>query len=217
MKTAVLILAATYTLSAVASAPHDFASPPKPAKPPTATSISAPKCQVTTASHIIIECTYTAGASADANRRTASRIILNRAVISLMPSDDSLMRVALTFTNGTATKIADARTVYLSIDDVKGENHMRRPLPHVDFTKLEPGRRMQFEETLQAPAFSAGQYVISIWIPSTDPALKFDPAHNLLLSSQGVPDLSTGLNHIAKFAVLASSESKPKSRQTVPN
>jgi hypothetical protein len=69
-------------------------------------------------------------------------------------------------------------TVYLAFDDAKGENHMRRPLPHVDFTKLEPAKPMTFEETLLAPAFEPGMYSISLWIPSNDTALKFERAHN---------------------------------------
>jgi hypothetical protein len=80
------------------------------------------------------------------------------------------------------------------IDDDGGENHMRRSLPHVDFTKLEPGRLTKFQEELLAPAFSPSPYIVSIWIPSTDPSLKFDRAHNSLLSSNDGPDLATGLN-----------------------
>ena len=39
------------------------------------------------------------------------------------------MRVQLTFTNDSGSEIADQRTVYLAIDEEKGENHMRRSLP----------------------------------------------------------------------------------------
>ena len=118
------------------------------------------------------------------------------------------MRVQLTFTNDSGGKIADQRTVYLAIDEEKGENHMRRSLPHVDLTKLEPGKPTKFQETLLAPAFSRGQYIVSIWIPSTDPSLKFDPTHNFLLSSNGVPEPDTGLNQIAKFTVTTSGRRK---------
>jgi hypothetical protein len=116
------------------------------------------------------------------------------------------MRVELTFTNGTSRKIAERRTVYLSIDDQTGQNHMRRPLPHVDFATLEPGRSTIFQETLLAPAFSAGTYTVSIWIPSTDPSLKFDASHSFLLSSKGVPDWEAGLNRIAEFTAVPSDE-----------
>jgi hypothetical protein len=63
------------------------------------------------------------------------------------------MHVQLTFTNESGSKIADRRTVYLAIDDDKGENHMRRSLPHVDFTKLELDKPVTFQETLLAPHF----------------------------------------------------------------
>jgi len=181
------------------AAPRDLDLQHEPGKPPV--SASAPKCQVTGTSELTITCIYAAGPSGDTDSRTVPRIILNRAVISLIPSDGNPMRVELIFTNGTASKIADQRTVYLSIDDGHGGNHMRRPLPLVDFRKLEPGKSMNFQETLLAPAFAAEAYIVSIWIPSPDPSLKFDPTHNLLLSSQGVPDRATGLNRIAEFAV----------------
>jgi hypothetical protein len=165
---------------------------------------SAPQCEAIGTGDLTITCAYTACSSVDADSRTAPRIILNRAVISFIPSNESLMRVQLTFTNDSRSKIADQRTVYLAIDEEKGENHMRRSLPHVDLTKLEPGKPTKFQETLLAPAFSRGQYIVSIWIPSSDPSLKFDPTHNFLLSSNGVPEPGTGLNQIAKFAVTVS-------------
>ena len=113
------------------------------------------------------------------------------------------MHVELTFTNDSDAKIAEKRTIYIALDDAKGQNHMRRPLPHVDFTKLEPGKPMMFEERLLAPAFEPGTYSISLWIPSNDVAMKFDAAHNFLLSDEGVPDIDSGLNRIAKFAAAA--------------
>jgi hypothetical protein len=115
------------------------------------------------------------------------------------------MHVELTFTNDSDVKITEKRTIYLAFDDAKGENHMRRPLPHVDFTKLEPGKPMTFAETLLAPAFQRGIYSISLWIPSNDAALKFDAAHNFLLSDEGVPETESGLNRIAQFTATPSS------------
>lgn len=111
------------------------------------------------------------------------------------------MRIELTFTNQGRESITEKRTVYIAIDDTKGENHMRRILPKVDFTKLEPGETVKFQETLLAPAFAPGDYNISLWIPSEDPALKFDSHHNMLLSSKEVLDSATGLNHIGNVTV----------------
>jgi len=206
MKTAILILTVIQSLSPVFAPLHDLVVPQQPTKPQA--SASAPQCVTIGVTELTITCSYTAGSSVGADSRTAPRILLDRAVISFIPSDESHMSIELTFKNDTGSKIADHRTVYLAVDDERGENHMRRSLPRVDFTKLEPGRLMQFQEVLLAPAFSPGPYIVSIWIPSTDPLLKFDPAHNFLLSSNGVPNPATGLNQIAKFAVAASGRRK---------
>jgi hypothetical protein len=210
MKTAISILTVTQSLSPVAACPHDLVALQESSKPQT--SASAPQCEAIDTNALTITCEYTAGSPVDADNRTSPRILLNRAVISFVPSNDSHMHVELTFTNDSGSKITDQRTVYLAIDDGNGENHMRRSLPHVDLTKLEPGRFTKFQETLLAPAFSAGPYIVSIWIPSTDPSLKFDPAHNFLLSSKGVPDPVTGLNQIARFTITTSGKHKSAGR-----
>jgi len=210
MKMAVSILTVAQSLSPVLAPAHDPVVPQVAAKPQA--SASGPRCSAIGADELTITCAFAAGSPVVAESRTAPRIILNRAVISFVPTNESNMSIQLTFTNDSGGKIADQRTVYLAIDDEKGENHMRRSLPHVDFTKLEPGRPTKFEEALLAPAFSPGAYNVAVWIPSTDPSLKFDPAHNFLLSSKGVPDRATGLNRIAKFSVSASGRRK----STVP-
>jgi hypothetical protein len=194
-----LILGAIEILAAASASPRPLSSVRQitKANPP----VSAPECEVLGPREITITCTYAANLSANADPRMVPRIILNRAVISLTPWEGSPMRVELTFTNGTKTRIADHRTLYFAIDDAKGENHVRRQLPSVDLTKLEPGKPMKFEETLLVAKFSAGQYIASLWIPSTVPSQEFNPAHNLLLSSKGVADPVTGLNRLAKFTV----------------
>lgn len=166
-----------------------------------------PQCETKGTGEITISCSYSV-TSIPSQESTTPRVVLNRALISFEPSDESHMHVKLTFTNDTNAKIAEKRTIYLAFDDAKGQNHMRRPLPHVDFTKLEPGKPMTFEETLLAPAFQPGSYSISLWIPSNEAALKFNPAHNLLLSNEGVPDTESGLNQIAKFTATPSSGKK---------
>jgi hypothetical protein len=215
LKTAGLILAVTQVLSPTLGAPHRFAFVQKTITP--LAPGAPPNCRTIETGEITITCTYIASPSAGSENRTVPRIILNRAEIAMIPSDGNPMRVSLTFTNGTASKITEKRAVYLSIDDDKGNNHMRRILPHVDFSRLEPGKLMKFDETLLAPAFSPGPYVVSIWIPSSDDSLKFDPTHNLLLSSKGVPDPVTGLNQIAKFVVTAPRDERSGDRQTNPH
>ena len=167
-------------------------------------SAGAPQCDTQGTSEITISCNYSATATAPRENSTP-RIALKRAVISFKPSSESHMHVELTFSNESDAKITEKRTIYIAFDDAKGENHMRRPLPHVDFTKLEPGSPMAFEERLLAPAFEPGSYSISLWIPSNDAAVKFDPAHNFLLSDESVPDIESGLNRIAKFTAAAPS------------
>ena len=206
IKKAISILTLTRMLSPAVAVHRALALQEVPTKPQAST--STPQCATIGTNDLTVTCAYTAGSSVGADSRTAPRIILDRAVLSFVPSNESHMSVELTFTNDSGSKIADQRMVYLAIDDERGENHMRRPLPHVDFTKLEPGRLTKFQEALLAPAFSPGPYIVSIWIPSTDPSLKFDPAHNFFLSSNGVPDSATGLNQIAKFTVAVSDRYK---------
>jgi hypothetical protein len=169
---------------------------------------AGPQCETTGATEVTISCSYSASAAQSAQGSSTPRVVLDRAVISFAPSKESHMRIELTFTNDTDAKIAERRTVYLAFDNAKGENQMRRPLRHVDFTKLEPGRPMKFEEILLAPGFKPGLYTISLWIPSNEDALKFNPAHNFLLSDDGVQDAESGLNRIAKFTATASPRQK---------
>lgn len=166
-------------------------------------SASTPQCATTRKGKLTITCSYTAASRDGADSRTSPRIVLNGVVISFNPSDESYLSVDLTFTNDSGSEIGGGRAVYLAIDDSSGENHMRRRLPHVDFTKLEPGKATKFQDVLLAPAFAPGAYIVSLWIPSSDSSLKFDAAHNLLLSSAGVADPATGLNRIAKFTAAA--------------
>jgi len=210
IKTAVLTLMLTGMLSL---ALVDACAVVLRGEPPTVqASISPPTCETIGTNELTLICEYSAGSSVDADGRTAPRIILNRAVISFIPSSDSHMSVQLTFTNDSGSKIADHRTVYLAVDDAKGENHMRRSLPQVDFTKLELGKPVTFQETLLAPAFSPGTYLISLWIPSTDPSLTFDPKHNFLVSSNGVTLPASGLNQIGKFTITVPSRRKNTSK-----
>jgi hypothetical protein len=148
---------------------------------------------------ISIDCEYSdaAGANAAKDGSAAPGVVLNHVKLSFRAKDDSKMRVELTFTKTSKQTISDARAVYIAIDEQSGENHLRRELPSVDFRKLAPGEPLTFSEPLRAPAFQAGHYKISLWIPSADPALKFDAAHNFLLANSSVADPKSGLNTIA--------------------
>jgi hypothetical protein len=130
------------------------------------------------------------------------RVALNHAAFVFKTKHDNWMSVALTFTNLDSAKPSEARSVYLAIDDDSGKNYIRRVLPHVDFRNLMPGQKTAFSEHLLIPALHPGHYRIELWIPSSDPALKFDVSHNFLLESVGVADRKTGLNRVASFSVV---------------
>jgi hypothetical protein len=159
-------------------------------------------CHVEGKTEIAIACDYAESPASASNIHAEARIVLNRAVLWFKAKDDSRMRVDLTFTNAGKDAMKEARPVYLAIDDDAGQNHLRRLLPRVDMTKIAPGEHVTFSEILRAPAFQPGRYTIQLWIPSADPALKFDSTHNLLLASAGMPDEKSGLNTIATFDVV---------------
>jgi hypothetical protein len=71
----------------------------------------------------------------------------------------------------------------------------------VDFRVLSPRKPVSFSERLRVPAFPTSGYSIQLWIPDPDAALKFNPAHNFLLSNFGVANVETGLNTVARFTV----------------
>jgi len=127
--------------------------------------------------------------------------MLTHALLSFQPTDESHMRVELTFKNVGSTRISDTRAAYLVVDDDAGRNHVRRVLPHVDFRKLALGQALTFSELLLVGAFQTGNYTVRLWIPSSDAALKFDLSKSLLLSNEGVADPATGLNTLATFTV----------------
>lgn len=117
------------------------------------------------------------------------------------------MLVDLTFTNEGTNSISEAHVVSLVIDDEAGHNIVRRVLPKVDLAKLSPGVPVTFSERLLVGGFHPGRYSISLSIPNPGPALKDNPAHNILLSNEGVADSKLGLNTIAHFTVEVSNDS----------
>ena len=162
---------------------------------------TSPHCDITGAKAIRIACHYSASRVTDPGSDGGLRVVLNDAILAFKTHDDNYMHVDLTFTNDGKNVISDEHPVYLEIDDEAGNNYVRRPLPHVDFRNLSPGVQQTFSERLLAPAFQPRRYDIWLWIPNPDPSLKFDSAHNFLLSSAGVPDSKSGLNLIATFSV----------------
>ena len=203
----VLILAPSFLLPAARQTSTDAADsgidelrdPPLQTAAAQAPAATAPRCEITEESEIIIICEYSAMLSQTAGPSDEPKIVLSRAFLSFKTTDESHMRVELTFTNAGTARVSAARSVYLAIDDDSGRNHVRRVLPHVDLQKLMPGEPSTFSDRLLTPAFQSGHYVVKLWIP--DPSKMFNPERNWLLSTKGVPDRTTGLNIVAKFMV----------------
>lgn len=162
------------------------------------------KCETTGEDILTINCSYLRQKHFASGN---SRIALIRASFSFKTKDESHMRLELTFANEGADALNEFRPVYLAIDDGRGQNHVRRALPRVDLTKIKPGQRLTFSETLLTPAFSPGDYVIHLWIPSKDPARRFDSSQNLLLRGAGIANPESGLNTLGTFTVASDSGS----------
>lgn len=157
------------------------------------------RCEAAGKSEITLTCDYSAERPDD--RGGMPQIALDHALITFRPRDESRMHVELTFRNIGTSSPNSSRTVYIEFDDVAGKNYIRRPLPHVDFHQLAPGERKKFDEVLLVPALRPNRYVVRLWIPDPKPSKRFDPTHNLLLSTVGVPDQPTGTNRIAAITV----------------
>ena len=161
---------------------------------------ATPSCNIKGTKEITIQCAYTPTASLGAGGG-APKIVLKRAMLAFKTKDDNQLHVELTFTNAGSNRLAESRAVYLAIDDEAGHNYLRRELPTVDLRTLAPGAEVTFSERLLAPALRRGHYLVLLWLPDINPALRFDAAHNFLISSEGVADPKTGLNTLAAFDV----------------
>jgi len=162
----------------------------------------APPCQATGAGEIAIACDYSTVPVNSEQAVSEPRIALNHAALSFQTKHDGWTSVELTFTKLDAAPVSEPRLVYLAVDDDSRHNFIRRVLPKVDFRSLATGQRTEFRERLLIPAFQPGHYRIELWIPSSDPSLKFNTKSNFLVSSLGVADKKTGLNRIATFSVV---------------
>src|SRR5580704_5012265 len=96
IKMAILFFTFTQILSPVLAPPHDLGSLQDLSK--SQTSASDPKCQTIRTNQLTITCAYTADSHVKPSK-SEPRIILNGAVISFDPSNESHMHVELSFTN----------------------------------------------------------------------------------------------------------------------
>jgi hypothetical protein len=170
--------------------------------------VGAPKCETAGTGKITITCSYTGTPRVPSDAKNSSRLVLNRAVVSLDPKEEGNLHLELTFTSQGEGRMFETRQAYLQIDDDRGRNYVRRVLTNVDFSKFAQGERRTFSEELLVAIFRSGHYIIRLWIPDPDPAKKFDAANAFLLSSVGVADPATGLNTLADFTVDARKPSR---------
>ena len=161
--------------------------------------VAGAKCTVLGKTELTITCDYPPPTAS----KRPSGIALSHASFWFKTTDDSHLRVSLTFAkSGPSTiPIEASRPAYFSIDGPDGQNFVRRPLPSVHWEAVNPQKPVTFSDTFIAPALVPGQYAIHLWIPSPDPAQKFDVSRAILLSNPGMADAKTGLNLLASFTV----------------
>ncbi len=177
--------------------PAGLQSPSEPA-----TSTSAQPTAAAAKREIAITCDYETSPPGTEKGGDEPQIAIIHAALSFKTNTENWLRAKFTFANAGTTRISETRSVYLAIDDDSGHNFVRRVLPSVDFRSLAPGQQHVFSERLLIPALQPGHYKIELWIPSPDPALKFNRAHNLLLDNPSVADRKSGLNTLAAFDVV---------------
>ena len=163
-----------------------------------AAAVGSAKCTVVGKTELTITCDYPLPSTSG-----ASGIALSHASFWFKTTDDSHLRVSLTFARlGPSTiPIESSRPAYFSIDGIDGQNFVRRPLPNVHWEAINPEKPVTFSGTFIAPALQPGQYAIHLWIPSADPSRKFDTSQAALLGNPGMADAKTGLNLLASFTV----------------
>ena len=160
------------------------------------------KCTVVGIKELTITCDYPLPSIS----QRVSGIALSHASFWFKTTDDSHLRVSLTFAKlgPGAIPIESSRPAYFSIDGRDGQNFVRRPLPNLHWQAINPEKPVTFSDTFIAPALPPGQYTIHLWIPSPHPAQKFDVSRAMLLSNPGMADPKTGLNLLASFTVTES-------------
>jgi hypothetical protein len=171
---------------------------------PSSSAETGPKCDTVLEVETHIKCTYSAAPLSDPGTKTGSRIVLNGARMSFgstKKGEQGDFDLELTFTNEGTDQVSPGLKVYFEVDGDTGRNYIRRPLPDLVLSDLAPGERRTFSEEIDVGYFRIGHYTINLWMPDPDPALKFNSAHNFLLSSVGVPDPTTRLNKLADFTI----------------
>jgi hypothetical protein len=160
-------------------------------------------CQATTDKELILDCSYRAGSGEFVS---SPHLRLIHASLSFEVKGENYMSLSLHIANEDTVRLAERRTAFIEIDDAKGNNYLRRPLPHTDLGLVEPGKTRTFSEKLLVGSFLPGDYIISLWIPSPEPEETYNSRKNFLLRGENVADPETALNKLAHFTVLRSSK-----------
>lgn len=160
------------------------------------------KCKVVTKHEVDLDCSFEAAPHEAAQ---GPQIWLKRVSLSFEVNDENYLNMRLQLANPGARRFLERRSVYLEINDARGKNYLRRLLPHVDLTSIQPEESRAFDEKLLVAALLPGDYTISLWIPSSQSGQTYDRTQNYLLVGKGIANTDTGLNDLAQLTVLPSS------------
>jgi hypothetical protein len=174
---------------------------------PSQTPSTPAPCRISVSSEFSLDCSYSATTSVP---KSTPHLRLEEASISFGVKSENYMSLSLTIANDDTKRLEEQRPVFLVIDDIKGMNYLRRSLPHVDLGSLKPGETRTFSEKLLVGAFNSGEYVISLWIPSSNPGETYKIEQNFLLGGETVANETTRLNELAHFTVKRSFRRNPK-------
>jgi len=172
---------------------HQFPEPPK----------TSNLCQVTTAKELILDCPYRPGTGAVVG---SPHLRLIHASLSFEVKGENYMSLSLQIANEDTFRLAEQRTVFIEVDDTKGNNYLRRPLPHTDLGLVGPGQTRTFSEKVLVGSFQPGDYIIFLWIPSAETGQTYNSKKNFLLGGESVAIPDSGLNKLAQFKVIHSSK-----------
>jgi hypothetical protein len=160
-------------------------------------------CQATTAKDLVLDCSYRAGLEAFVS---SPHLRLIHASLSFEVRGENYMSLSLQIANDDTVRLAERRTAFIEIDDTNGNNYLRRPLPHTDLGLVEPGETRTFSEKLLVGSFRPGDYIIFLWIPSSEAGQTYNSNQSLLLGGENVASPDKGLNKLAQFKVIHSSK-----------
>jgi hypothetical protein len=160
-------------------------------------------CQAATAKELVLDCSYRAGTGEFVS---APHLRLIHALLSFEVKGENYMSLSLQISNEDTFRLAERRTVFIEIDDANGSNYLRRPLTHTDLGLVGPGETRTFSEKLLVGSLRPGDYIIYLWIPSSENGQTYNSNRSLLLGGENVASPDKGLNELAQFKVIQSSK-----------